>query len=149
MPLAPVDPRVERRQLRVFERSGARQQVETLKDETDLAIADSRQLLLIQIGDVGAFEPIVARSRFIQASQDVHERRFAAAAGAHDGDELSSPDLEGYATQSMHPGFPHLVGLVQVLNLYDGFRPVASRLSEGSKDRVPLVYAHASALPAT
>jgi hypothetical protein len=37
---------IEQRQLDVVERRGAREQVESLKDESDLSIPDARELVL-------------------------------------------------------------------------------------------------------
>ena len=108
---------VERGQFDIFQGSGARKQVESLKDETDLAVADGRQLFLRQLGDRDAFEQVAAAGRLVQAAQNIHERGFAAAAGAHDGDKLAPLDADVDAAQGMHLGFAQIVVLVHVVDL--------------------------------
>ena len=51
---------VEQRQLDIFERGGAREQVETLENETEFAVANVGQLIAVEPGDVDAVEQITA-----------------------------------------------------------------------------------------
>src|SRR4029077_11050761 len=127
MPLRFVNARIESGQLGILERRRPRQQVESLKDETDLAVTNRSELPFLQTGNICAFEQISPGTGLVQASQDIHESRFAAAACTHDGDELSAPDLETYASQGVYLGFTQLINLVNVLHPEDdfvlGFRP--------------------------
>ena len=111
---------VERGQFDIFQRRGARQQVESLENEADLAIANRRQLFLAQLGNRDSFKQIASGSGLVQTAQDVHERGFAAATGAHDRDELALLDAYIYAAQRVNFGFAQVVILVHVLYQNDG-----------------------------
>jgi hypothetical protein len=67
---------VVERQLDVLQRRRARQQVEVLKDEAELAIAQRRARVGGEMRDVLAAEAIGARGRTIEAANDVHEGRL-------------------------------------------------------------------------
>src|SRR5579864_1363855 len=107
--------RVDERHLDVVERAGPRYQVEVLKDETDLAIADLGQLVVAELRDVGPVEHVAPGGRHVQASDDVHERRLAGPAGAHDGDELAPLDVEVDPAQGVDLELSHAVGLGDLL----------------------------------
>ena len=87
---------IEQRQLDVLQRRGARQQVEALEHEAQVAAAQQRALVARQRLDTGAprnrYSPGAGR---VQAAQDVHRRGLARAAGPHDGDELPGADVQG------------------------------------------------------
>ena len=110
---------VEQRQLDILHRGGAREQIEALENETDLAVADVGQLVAIESGDVGAVEQVTAARRAVEAAEHVHQGRFARAARAHDGDELAALDLQRNAAHRMHIHLAGAVGLVDVLQLDD------------------------------
>jgi hypothetical protein len=81
-PLAPGDarqPRVGERELNVGLRARARDQVEALKDEADLAVADVSERVLVDPPHVEAVQPVGAGGRGVEAAEDVHQRRLAAA----------------------------------------------------------------------
>ena len=65
---------VGQRQHHVFDNRQARQQVEALKDKANTQGADFGELVIIELGHVEPLQVIVARRRFVQAAQDVHER---------------------------------------------------------------------------
>src|SRR5438552_4124514 len=69
-------PAVDERQLDVVERRGARQQIETLKDESDFLVPDRGELVLRHARDVLSVEEILAGRRLVEAPDDMHERRF-------------------------------------------------------------------------
>ena len=50
------------RQLDVVQRRGARQQIESLKDEADFLVADVGQLVIVQLADQPARQPVFARA---------------------------------------------------------------------------------------
>ena len=87
------EPSVNKRQLHVVERRSARQQIEGLKNEPDLLVADARELVVIHVADAFAVQQISASRRSIEAPDEVHECRFAGARGSHDGDVLAALDL--------------------------------------------------------
>jgi len=111
-----LDPGVDQRQLDVVERVGARQQVEGLEHEADLVVAHPRQLVVSLLGDLLVLEPVRAAGRGIEAADDVHERRFARARGAHDGHVFVGVDLEVDAVQGMDLLRSHLIDAVEVAN---------------------------------
>src|ERR1700682_4853110 len=116
-PFSFINAAVQRRQFGILERGRPRQQIKSLKDKPYFAVANSRQLVFLKPGDIDAFEQMLARAGFVQASKNIHERGFTAAARAHDGDELSAPDLETYAAQGMNLCFTQVIALVNVLDL--------------------------------
>jgi hypothetical protein len=56
-------------------------QVEGLKDEPDLAIANARPLADAEVGNRLAVEPVIAVTRRIQQAENRQQRRLAAARG--------------------------------------------------------------------
>ncbi len=136
--------RVEKRQLDVFQRARARQQVETLEDETDTPAADAREVRLTQQGHVHAFEQVAAGARPVEASDDVHHRGLARTRSAHDRDELASFDGEADAAQGAHFQLAEPVGLVHIAQAYDyvGHRFRARRLrAKGGRSEVMKTHA--------
>jgi len=105
--------RVEQRQLDVLERRCSRQQVEVLKNESDSLASDHRQLRLVQSRHVLAFQDVTAAGRPIEASQHIHQRRFARARRAHHRNELAALDSQVDPAQrvnfdlAQHVGFGH------------------------------------------
>src|SRR5579864_3618801 len=105
--------RVQSRQLGILQRGGTGRQIEALKHKSDLLIANECQSLFVVLGYVKIFEKITARTRAVEAAQDIHERRLAAAARSHDGQELAVTDGEIDTAQSVDPGFAQLIILVE------------------------------------
>ena len=102
---------VEQRQLDVLLRRGARQQVEALEHEAEVAPAQPRALVARQRLDVRAVEQVLPGARRVQAAEDVHRGRLARAAGPHDGDELAGGDVEVDALQRQQLGLAAAVDL--------------------------------------
>ena len=69
--------RIDQRQLHVVQRSGARQQVEGLKNKADFLVADARQLVVGHLADQVAVDVVLPARRRIQATDQVHQGRFA------------------------------------------------------------------------
>src|SRR6202040_2880284 len=68
-PLAPASgASVDERHLDVVERGGARNQVERLKDETDLSIPDHGEMVVIELGHIGAVEQVAAGAWYVEAA---------------------------------------------------------------------------------
>jgi hypothetical protein len=102
-----------------LQRRRARQQIELLEDKTDLAIADLGQLIVVQRVHVHPGELVQAGRRLIQATDDVHQGRFAGTAGPHDGGQIAFVDGQCRTAQGMHFGLAHLVDLADVFNFDD------------------------------
>src|SRR6185437_10137223 len=114
-PLAPFrrrgrDLRIDQRQLDIFQGAGARQQIEALEDEAQLAATDGRQLGLGQRADIGAVEQVAAGGWPVQAAQDGHQRGLARSRRADNGDELAALYFQVHAAQRQNVDIPGAVG---------------------------------------
>ncbi len=65
--------RVEHRQLDVFQRRRAGQQIETLENEAEFLVSQFRQFLAVQPGDRHAVEQIISACRLVKAAERVHQ----------------------------------------------------------------------------
>ena len=117
--LARRQARVEQGQLDVFQRAGARQEIEHLEHEPDLRVPHAGQLVAPEAGDVTAVEPVAAGGRGVEAAEQVHERRLAGAGGPHDGDELAGIDRHRDPAQGVHHVGPEHVVLCEPLGRDD------------------------------
>ncbi len=106
---------VDEGQLDVVERGGAGEEVEGLEDEADLLVADAGEFVVVELGDVVAVEPVAALRGGVEAADEVHQRGFAGAGGAHDGDVLVVADAEVDAAESVDLLVAHLVGLPEIV----------------------------------
>ena len=113
---------IKERQLDVLNRAGPREQVEALEDESDAPAPNRRQLRLSQRGDIDAFEQVDAAGRAIEASNDVHQSRFAGTGGAHNRHELAALDSNADAAQRAHLDIAEVVSLREIANFYDDIR---------------------------
>src|SRR6476620_7904366 len=89
-PLAPLSPRytrpvprVEERQFYVFERVGARQEIEALKDEADALVTYLGQLVVRELGYLLLTQRIATAGGAVQAAQYIHQGRLAGARRPH------------------------------------------------------------------
>src|ERR1043166_6068829 len=64
-----VDARVNEGQLDIAQAIGARQQVECLKNETDLLVPDRGELVVVHLGNVPTIEVIAARCWRIETTE--------------------------------------------------------------------------------
>src|SRR4029078_2258449 len=78
-----IDAGVDERKLDVAQAVGARKKIESLKDKTDLAVSNRRQVIVGHAGSVPAIEFVTSGTRRIQAAEHVHKSRFAAATRSH------------------------------------------------------------------
>src|SRR5206468_1828158 len=113
---------VDHRQLDLLNGRRARQQVELLKNEADLAAAHLRQLVVLETPDLLAVESVASAGRHVQAAEDIHQRTLARAAGPHDRDELAVVDREADALQRAHVNSPEVIDLGDADDL-DTHRP--------------------------
>ena len=109
------------RQQDVLEEVQLRQQVVELEDEADAVVAQAAPGTPAQREDVAPLIRDRAFVRQIQGSEDVQQGALAAAAGAHDGDELARLDGQGGAVEHAHRLAPHDVGLEQALGFQQWF----------------------------
>jgi hypothetical protein len=102
---------VEQRQLDVLLRRGARQQVEALEDEAQVAPPQPGALVARQALHLDTLEGVAARRRHVQAAEQVHHGGLARAARAHHGDELARRDLQIDALEGLEGGLAAAEGL--------------------------------------
>ncbi|SVA35642.1 uncharacterized protein METZ01_LOCUS88496, partial [marine metagenome] len=69
--------RVHQRQFHVVERGGSRHKVERLEYKTDFLVADSGQLIIVELSYLVAVQQIAALRRSIKTPDEVHEGRFS------------------------------------------------------------------------
>src|SRR5713101_6073309 len=105
---------IKQRQLHVFPCRCARQQIEVLKNKTDLAIANIRELVPLQSGHIRAVEQVSACAWPIETAENIHQSRFAGAARAHQGNKFTALDLERNAAHRAHF---HLAGAIRFLHV--------------------------------
>ena len=110
---------VEQWQLHVLERARTCEQIESLKDESDLLVADRSQLILVERLDMNIVEQIVARRRRVETTENVHQRRLAGARLAHHGDELAAMNRQIDPTKRVHGVRAALVRLRDGVRLDD------------------------------
>src|SRR3989338_943043 len=101
---------VDQRQLHVFLRRRARQQVEALEHEAQVAPPQARALIAAERLHLHALEFVGAGGGHVQAAQRVHRRGLARSAGTHDGDELPLLDVQVHALQGLEGGVAFAVG---------------------------------------
>ena len=114
-----IDARVDQRQFDVSQTRGTRQKIERLENETDLVIADCRQLVVVHRRDILAIEEITAGAWGIQTTEHIHQGGFPAATWSHDGEIFVPPDLERHAAQRVDCLFAHHVNFRDVLDIDD------------------------------
>ncbi len=106
---------VDERQLDVVERRGAGEEIEGLEDEADFLIANAGELVVVEFGDVVAVEPVAALGGRVEAADEVHQRGFSGAGGAHDRDVFVLTNAEVDAAEGVDLLVTHLVGLPEIV----------------------------------
>ena len=86
-----------------------------MKHEPDLAVADFRELIVIHLADIGAVQFVDARSRRVEATDDVHHRGFAGAGRPHYGNVFTALDFERDIAQRVDGFRTHLVAPRNIL----------------------------------
>src|SRR5690606_14430177 len=86
----------------------------------EIEAAQERALVGVQRADVDAAEGVGAGRWRVEAADDVHGRRFARAAGAHDRHELPAVDPEVHAVERPHFGGAFAIDLGDGAKLHDG-----------------------------
>ena len=111
MPAADVVFRVIQRHDYVPCRRGPRQEVETLKDESQLRRPHQCPLVGRDMAHVLTVEPIVTGSRPVEAAEDVHQGRFAGSRGADQGHHFAAGNGERDAPENRDVEFAQVIGL--------------------------------------
>src|SRR5438067_9079116 len=114
-----IDSGVDQRQFDVAQAGGTRKQIKGLENKPDLMVPDRGQLVIVHRGHVLSVELVTARAGGVEATEHVHEGRFAAAARSHDGKIFVAMNHEGNAAQGMDRFLPHDVVLGDVLDVDD------------------------------
>ena len=113
---------IEQWQFDIFERGGSRQQVEALKNESDSPAPDRRELFFGESGHVLPFEQVAPARGPIQASDDIHQGRFAGARRAHDRNKLAALNRERHSAQRVHLDLTQHVGFPEINQFDDWHR---------------------------
>src|SRR5438034_55267 len=95
-------PRVDQRELDVFEGARPGQEIVCLEDEPDLAVADPCELRPREAGDILAVQDVPAGRGRVETAEKVHEGGLPRAGGAHHRHELAALDLDRQATECMN-----------------------------------------------
>src|SRR6266576_2468958 len=123
-----IDAGVNKRELHISQAVSARKKIEGLKNKTDLAIPNRRQLIVRHAGNVASIEFVASGTRRIEAAEHVHERRFAAATGAHNRQIFVAKNLQRHTTERVNNFFSHHVVFRDVLDV-DDYRVRQSRVT--------------------
>src|SRR5205823_672371 len=101
----------------VLQRSQRRQQIEELKDETEPAAPERREIIVRIVLDGLPIEKDGTGGGAVQAAHDVHESALAGAAWAHDGYELAARHFEADAFEGVHLLVASRVGFLDLAGL--------------------------------
>src|ERR1035437_4684691 len=93
---------IDQRQLHVFHRRRAFEQVIALKHKPQVVPPQKRPLVACQLPYLHTLKPIFAGSRRVQAAQDVHARALAGAAGPYHRHKLTPLNPQVHAPQRLH-----------------------------------------------
>ena len=92
VPVVDAEALIDQRQLDILLHGERLNEVVLLEDESDLLVADARELGIAQLAHIRSVEQILAVGRDVQTAEHVHHRRFARAGLTDDGDELAPVD---------------------------------------------------------
>ncbi len=109
-------PAVGQRQLDVLVDAQVANQVETLKDEPDLAIPRAGALGLAELRDRPIVQRIAPVGRGIKQAEDREQRRLATARGPFYGDVLAVEDVQGDRVEGVRL---HLIGVEDLADLVE------------------------------
>lgn len=108
---------VEERELDVFERRSASQQIEILKDEAETVIADAGSLVTRHVGDFFAGQAVAAAGGAVEAAEHVHEGGFSGAGRAHKGYVFAFFDVEGGGAEGFDLDLAEVVDFPDIAEL--------------------------------
>src|SRR5207249_2944529 len=114
-PRSSRQPRVDQRELDVFEGARPGQEVVCLEDEPDLAVADPCELGPREAGDILAVQDVPAGRGRVETAEKVHEGGLPRARGAHHRHELAALDLDRQAAERMNRVWAESIVLRELL----------------------------------
>src|SRR5947209_6110888 len=104
MTFCPAHAAVDERNRDICRRGSSGQQIETLKDETEMPVAVCRQPVMTKCANIFASKPVASFRRSIEKAQNIHQSRLAGARWPHDGDELAVLDRQIDTVESSDTG---------------------------------------------
>ena len=110
-------------------RSEAGQEVKLLEHEADLLVPYLGEGIIIHMADIFPVEDVPARSRCIEAAENIHERTLARPGGAHQRHIFILKDIKADTFQYGNRVFSHVIALVNLFQVYDGIHQVVIFLS--------------------
>jgi hypothetical protein len=114
-----INSRINQGKLDIAQAGGAGKKIESLKDETYLAVTDRGQLVVIHRRDILSVKLIAAGTRRIETAEHIHQGGFAAAARPHDRKIFVPVNLERDPAQGMDGFLAHDVMLRDVFDVDD------------------------------
>jgi hypothetical protein len=107
---------VAQRHVDVVEHVEVGNQVEALKNEADLLVADTRALVVGEAADIRAVELVGTAVEGFQQPRDVQEGRLAGAGGTGHCDELALVDFEAEVAQRVRLDQVRAIDLADVVH---------------------------------
>ena len=114
-------------------------EVEALEHEADASATVACAVLLLKVSHGFAVEQIIARVGIVEESEDVQQRRLAAAARSHYGDELAVFYIYTNAVEGDCLHFFRAEDLGKILSLYHNFCYLITNTSLSLNASYPLV----------
>ena len=71
-------------------------------------------MIVVERGDIGVAKEILATGGPVETAQEIHQGRFAAAGGAHNGDEIALMEIHSNPPERFDADRAHLVGFVYI-----------------------------------
>src|SRR5438093_1860783 len=102
------------RELHVVERGRARQQIERLEHEADLFVPDPGQLVVVHLARLLAVQQVRPFGGRVEASDQIHQRRFTRPRRPHDRHVLAAIDGNRHAAQRVDLFRAHHVRLPEI-----------------------------------
>ncbi len=100
----------------VFKDCSVVYKIEALKYETDMFVADQREIVIRKVRNLAASQGVVARSGNVQTSDDVHECGLSRAGCPDDRHEFTLFNFKGDSTQCLNGLVAQVVGLGYVFH---------------------------------
>lgn len=116
-PVPGIHARVKEGKLHVLQKVQLWKQIVLLEYEADHGVPDLGQLVVRHIAYVLAVQKVFTLRGNVQGSDDVHQRGFSAAGFSYNGHKLSLFNGKGDPVAGPHLLVPHLVDLIDVLQL--------------------------------
>jgi hypothetical protein len=106
---------VSQRHETLSKRGGARQQIETLKNEANQAVPQPGPFIGRRAGNLLSIQPILPGAGTIQTAENVHQRALARAAGPHQRDQFPFGTERVTPFEHLQIHSPKVVGLANVV----------------------------------